>query len=471
MLYKTGNILKYSFLAASFACLLSSTALAQNKLMLLDEPAASTDNNADDANAELKFSLDDELAPSDNAKDTNDPLAEDKSEPEEHDALAEPQTNAPTPQENTPAPKMPMAKAAPAAEPEKQDAVVDAYRNFTDESDRQNFNNPQANTASSSSLGDRIMNQVKEDLFSQMADIEKQTSLLTLELKREKIKNEIAAMKAQRQKAIEEEQEKQRERERKQAEWEKEQERKLLEDQQKLKEMEIKYEKLRQERVLKAYKESMLKSNQEWVEYNSRLYNQLVKEEKAQNDIMSKQKEYFDNLKTAINRANSAAQAMKEKYNKEVANLQTQVAILKSKLEAEKNAFEESKKVGPNPFALIDDENAPKKKIAEEYAIMEISGKGENLVAKLINKNGGTFMVKPGTILNTGHIIEDITQTYIVADKGGVKDYLYFSAGGILDKEPSKPLESMTKSEGDGQADKPVVTSKVPSLREGMFVE
>lgn len=470
MLYKTGSILKYSFLAASFACLLSSTALAQNKLMLLDEPAASTDKSADDANAELKFSLDDELAPSDNAKDTDDPLAADKPDTEEHDALAAPQDNAPAPQAlSAPAPKMPLAQPAP--EPEKQDAVINAYRNFTDESDRQKFDNPQADNGSDATLGDRIMNQVKEDLFSQMADIEKQTSLLTLELKREKIKNEIAAMKAQRQKAIEEEQEKQRERERKQAEWEKEQERKLLEDQQKLKEMEIKYEKLRQERVLKAYKESMLKSNQEWVEYNSRLYNQLVKEEKAQNDLMAKQKEYFSNLNAAITRASSAAQVMKERYNKEVANLQTQVAILKSKLEAEKNAFEESKKVGPNPFALVDDENAPKKKIAEEYAIMEISGKGENLVAKLINKNGGTFMVKPGTILNTGHIIEDITQTYIIADKGGVKDYLYFSAGGILDKEPSKPLESMTKPEGDAQADKPAVPSKVPSLREGMFVE
>ena len=472
MLYKTGNILKYSFLAASIACLLSSTALAQNKLMLLDEPAASTDNNADGANAELKFSLDDELAPSDSATDTNDPLVEDKAEPEEHDALAAPRDNVPAPQAlGAPAPKMPIDNAAPASEPEKQDAVINAYRNFTDESDRQKFNNPQTDNASTSGLGDSIMNQVKEDLFSQMADIEKQTSLLTLELKREKIKNEIAAMKAQRQKAVEEEQEKQREKERKQAEWEKEQERKLLEDQQKLKEMEIKYEKLRQERVLKAYKESMLKSSQEWVEYNSRLYNQLVKEEKAQNDIIAKQKEYFDDLKAAISRANSAAQVVKEKYNKEVANLQTQVAILKSKLEAEKNAFEESKKVGPNPFALVDDENTPKKKIAEEYAIMEISGKGENLVAKLINKNGGTFMVKPGTILNTGHIIEDINQTYIVADKGGVKDYLYFSAGGILDKEPSKPLESVSKQEDDGLTDKTAIPSKIPSLREGMFVE
>ena len=315
------------------------------------------------------------------------------------------------------------------------------------------------------------MNQVKEDLFSQMADIEKQTSLLTLELKREEIKNKIAAIKAQRQKAVDEEFAKQKELERKQAEWEKAQERKLLEEQQKLKDLEIKYEKLRQERVLKAYKESMLKSNQEWVDYNSRLYNQLVKEEKTQADLIAKQKEYFKNLSAEILKANKAAQTAKEKYNTEIANLQTQVAILKSKLEAEKNAFEESKKTGPNPFALVDDENAPKIKLSEEYAIMEISGQGEQLIAKLINKKGGTFMVKPGTILNTGHVIEDITQTYISADKSGVKDYLYFSAGGILDKEPTDPISKSVMPMEPEKEPKKTLSSRVPSLREGMFVE
>jgi hypothetical protein len=152
--------------------------------------------------------------------------------------------------------------------------------------------------------------------------------------------------------------------------------------------------------------------------------------------------------------------------------LQTQVAILKSKLEAEKTAFEESKKTGPNPFALIDEENGPAVKVAEEYAIMEISGKGDKLSAKLINKNGGTFMVKPGTILNTGHIIEEITQTYIVTDKGGIKDYLYFSAGGILDKEPSESINVAPVISSVENVSKPATSlSKIPNLRSGMFVE
>jgi len=470
MLCKTNSIIKYSFLAAGLAYLLSSTAMAQNTLSLTDDASSNVPN------LEIAIDSDDEL-------DTKDPLglapetdinkdlsdketvAETQIQKDEAPSKTLLETPSDRPLFNNNFPPAPVVEET--SEPEEMNNVLRAYNNFVDESDRQIFNN--ANTQDNLTFGDKIMSQVKEDLFSQMADIEKQTSLLTLELKRERIKNEISAMKAARQRAIEEEKEKQLEKERKQAEWEKEQERKLLQDQQKLKEMDIKYEKLRQERVLKAYKESMLKSNQEWVDYNARLYNQLVKEENNQNELINKQKEYFKNLIEATHKANVAAQTFKEKYTKEVANLQTQVAILKSKLEAEKNAFEESKKTGPNPFALVDDENAPKHKIAEEYAIMEISGKGDALVAKLINKNGGTFMVKPGTILNTGHVIEEITQTYITADKGGLKDYLYFSAGGILDKEPSKPINSVAATEDSAKEEKPV--SKVPSLREGMFAE
>ena len=482
MSYKIHNIIKNSFMAISLAYLLSSTAMAQNTLALMDENAPMVEP-ADAAPADmavednpLSVQADGNLLqPVENQE--GDELKADldvgSGEETEFQPINTPNTGLP---EGTlsdePNNEDPFSAKSIENDPSiETDPAVAAYNNYVDESDKEAFN---ANVAGNdnSTFGDKIMDQVKEDLFSQMADIEKQTSLLTLELKREKIKNEIAAMHAQRQKALDEEKEKQREKERKQAEWEKEQERKLLEDQQKLKKLEIKFEKLRQERVLKAYKDSMLKSNQEWVDYNARLYNQLVKEETAQNDLIAKYKEYFKNLAEKVTKVNTEAQKTKEKYNQEIANLQTQVAILKSKLEAEKTAFEESKKTGPNPFALVDEENAPTVKVAEEYAIMEISGKGDKLSAKLINKNGGTFMVKPGTVLNTGHIIEEITQTYIVTDKGGIKDYLYFSAGGILDKEPSESINVAPVISGVENVSKPAVNlSKIPNLRSGMFVE
>ncbi len=461
MLCKSVDIAKFSFLMVGVSYLLTTTALAQNPLLTPTEDAAQNIPN-------LEIAIDnndgDELDIRKSEEDAN-PLT--NNEPNIQQKAEDSAENAAPSQDDVAS--SPLFKQEESSVEPTENNMLRAYNNFVDESDKKAFY--ESSEDDDSTLGDKIMNQVKEDLFSQMADIEKQTSLLTLELKREKIKNEIAAMKAARQKAIDEEKAKQLERERIQIEWEKEQERKLIEEQQRLKETEIKYEKLRQERVLKAYKESMLKSNQEWVDYNARIYNQLVKEENAHNDLIAKQKEYFKSLLEATYKAKTAAKNAKEKYTTEIANLQTQIALLKSKLEAEISASEEKKKqqLSANPFALVD-EDAAKQKIAEEYAIMEISGKGDALVAKLINKNGGTFMVKPGTILNTGHVIEEITQTYITADRGGVKDYLYFSAGGILDKEPSKPLQSVAM-EPEETKETPSTPARIPSLREGMFAE
>ena len=54
-------------------------------------------------------------------------------------------------------------------------------------------------------LADKFIAKSNDSLFSQMSDIERQTTLLTLELRREKIKSEIEAIKAQRRRAEEEE--------------------------------------------------------------------------------------------------------------------------------------------------------------------------------------------------------------------------------------------------------------------------
>lgn len=45
-------------------------------------------------------------------------------------------------------------------------------------------------------------------------------------------------------------------------------------------------------------------------------------------------------------------------------------------------------------------------------------------------------------------MIDEITTTYVRAEKAGAKDYLYFAAGGILPLEPQKSeLEANLKDE------------------------
>ena len=65
--------------------------------------------------------------------------------------------------------------------------------------------------------------------------------------------------------ALEEEEAKKEEKERKRIEWEKEQEAKILRERKALMDAMAKMERLRQEKILKAYKETMLKEKQEWI--------------------------------------------------------------------------------------------------------------------------------------------------------------------------------------------------------------
>ena len=81
------------------------------------------------------------------------------------------------------------------------------------------------------------------------------------------------------------------------------------------------------------------------------------------------------------------------------------------------------------------------------YGVTEIRGKGDELVARLINKSGTAFYVKKGTSLQSGHIVSKITTTYVMAEKNGDRQYLYFSAGGILPTEISG-LDLTAETEG-----------------------
>ena len=74
-------------------------------------------------------------------------------------------------------------------------------------------------------------------------------------------------------------------------------------------------------------------------------------------------------------------------------------------------------------------------KLANLYAVMEIRGKNGELIAKLINQDGMPFYVRKGTKLQSGHVVEEITSTYIKAEKDALEDYLYFAVGGVLPLE------------------------------------
>ena len=286
-----------------------------------------------------------------------------------------------------------------------------------------------------------ILSEVDNELFNQMSDIEKQTALLTLELRREKIRAEIDAMKAQRQKAIEEQKNMDADRENKRLAMEKELEQKIIAEQTKLRKIELAFEKLRQERLLTAYKEHMLQEEQKWIKSNQGIYDEIANQKKEQALWATKYKEKMQKLVSLSENVMQDAQIKMDSYKREVNDLQTQISILKARLETQQKT---------NPFgqeggtSAADGQGggkvmAPVKKsinLGDLYVIMEITGQRDDINAKLMNREGQTFLVKTGTKLKSGDVVKEITPTYIKTDHDGDEAFLYFTSGGVMESEP-----------------------------------
>ncbi len=340
--------------------------------------------------------------------------------------------------------------------------------------------------------GDDVLAKIDNNLFSQMSDIEKQTTLLTLELRREKIRNEIEAIKAQRTRALEEKAAAEEEKKRKEFEWKKEQEAKVLKEQQLLKEKEIELEKLRQRKVLTAYMNRMLEQNQKWIADNAAVYKQMQQVEADRKSLVDNFKQKLDALNTMSNKAVQNANSAKSNHDRTLASLTAQNIQLKKRIEAEALA---AKNRQQNPFGSEDGQGGNKNQavttsidakivplnISKEYAIMDITGKGDKLVAKLINKDGESFLARKGTILQTGHSIEAITPNYIQFDRNGLKDYLYTSGSAMTmepenmegtattdAKAPRKPIVAQPAKKNTGAV---AAEKGIPSLGTGMFVK
>lgn len=332
-------------------------------------------------------------------------------------------------------------------------------------------------------LGTNDNAEVDDEVFSKMSNLEKQTALLNLELRREKVRNEIEAIKNQRKQAAIQEREKAEEQQRKKIEWEKEQEQKVLQEQQKLRELDIQFEKVRQERLLNAYKNEMLAANQEWIAHEGSLYKQIEDLKNEKQLVMEDVKNKLKNIKANVTTADARSTEMISAYEKEIENLQTQISVLKARIEAQEREMEkrnpfaegaENANAAGNGGAAAEQEEVvvPELKLPNMYAVMEIRGQGGELIAKLINQDGTPFYVKKGTTLQSGHVIDEITSTYVRAEKDGMKDYLYFAAGGILPLE--QPKSNITPALPEGatpEAPKPAFATSVgvPGLGKSMI--
>ncbi len=306
-------------------------------------------------------------------------------------------------------------------------------------------------------LGNSVLTQMDSDLFSQMSEIEKSTTLLTLELRREKIRNEIEAQKAIRQKNIDDMAREKEERRLQALEKEKQIEAQVLKEKQTLLDKEQLFEILKQRKLLNAYMNQMLVNQQEWLKEKENLYAQIVAVEQEKRALIELFKERINKVLEASAKNIQVAEAAKANFERIVKNLKARNEQLRKRVAADaqiiKNAknslylksqsIEEIKDKNAAVAAMInaqeardsDDEaedkgiNAEEKEIpvvlSSQFALLGISGRGGDMNVEVMDLNGQPLSLKIGSPLPSGHILSEIGADYAKFNRDGTDEYLY----------------------------------------------
>lgn len=298
------------------------------------------------------------------------------------------------------------------------------------------------------SFGNSILSKVDNDLFNQMSDIEKQNTLLNLELKREDLKNRVEALRVARIRAQQEEDARIKAEQEKEKDREVERQKQVLSEQQKLKQKEIELEKVRQSKVLNEYMNEMLVMNQKWVEKNSALQAKVRTLQAERISLINEFEKKIAAIQTQSSELKNHVQSAVETHKNRVDALNSQIESLQQSVLANENTIKEMREGNSaNPFADDGSANIDKNAVdmSQEYAIMDITGKGSNVVAKIVSKDGTTFMVRKGSMLKGGEVVTSITDHYIAFENKGIKSYLY-TGGTVVNFEPTATFNGSDKT-------------------------
>lgn len=302
-------------------------------------------------------------------------------------------------------------------------------------------------------LGNSILSQMDDDLFSQMSEIEKSTTLLNLELRREKLRNEIEAQKAIRQKAADDLERQKREAKLKELERKKQIEAQVLQEKQVLADKQQLLEVLKQRKLLNAYMNDMLVRQQGWLKEKENLYAQLTAAEQEKKELTELFKQKVDTLVEASAKNMQAAKAAKANFERVIKGLKARNDQLRKRIEADakiiKNAQNslyqksqsledlQAKTAAAAAAAQDAAETAVTQKSGDEedivvpvklsaqYAILGITGRGDSLSIEVIDANGMPVSLKIGSVLPTGHILQEIGTDYAMFSLDGTNEYLH----------------------------------------------
>ena len=324
-------------------------------------------------------------------------------------------------------------------------------------------------------LGNSILSQIDSDLFKQMSEIEKSTTLLTLELKREKLRNEIEAQKAVRQRNADERERLKAEQRLKDLEKQKQIEATLVKEQQSLMDKKQLFEVLKQRKLLNAYMNSMLIAEQGWLKEKEELYARLAKAEQEKKDLVDLFKTKIDSVLDVSTKNIQIAETAKANFERIVKGLKARNEQLRKRVEADARIIKSAKNslyLNSRSIEELKEKNAEHaantaaslalaqaeveaieaetleeeiEKLSAQYAILGITGRADSLTVEIIDKEGQSTKLKKGSILPTGHIVEEIGGDFAKFNFNDTIDYLYVGKG-IDGYKPSLTTISSTNN-------------------------
>jgi len=325
-------------------------------------------------------------------------------------------------------------------------------------------------------LGNSVLSQIDDDLFTQMSEIEKSMTLLTLELKREKIRNEIEAQKAIREKTANELEKQKTDLKLLEYEKKKKIEAEILLAKQNLLDREQIFEVLKQRKLLNAYMNQMLLEQQEWIKEKEALYNHIGLIEQEKKDLVKSFRQRIDKVLEASAKNIQIAEAAKANFERIVKNLKARNEQLRKRVEADakiiKNAknmyiqsqsIEELKDKNAAMLGTVEGnveslavasveamnsteptEEAVKEKLSTLYALLGITGRAGSMSIEVIGVDGQPLSLRVGSVLPTGHTVTEIGSDYAKFARDGEDDYLYIGRS-IDGYNPAAGLEETGK--------------------------
>ena len=292
-----------------------------------------------------------------------------------------------------------------------------------------------------------------------MSEIEKSTTLLTLELKREKLRNEIEAQKAVRQRSADDRERMIAEQRLKDLEKQKQIEANLVKEQQTLMDKKQLFEVLKQRKLLNAYMNSMLMAEQDWLKEKEELYAKLAQAEQEKKDLVELFKKKIDSVLEVSTKNIQVAETAKANFERIVKGLKARNEQLRKRVEAdariiksaknslylnsrsieelkEKNAEHAANTAASLALAQAEVESLEAEsledeleKLSAQYAILGITGRADSLTVEIIDKDGQSTKLKKGSILPTGHIVDEIGADFAKFNFNDNVDYLYVGKG------------------------------------------